>query len=215
VAIPSLFINRDAGYDWLIALEFGRVCDGHPSEQFRTVDGACAYMLDSPGGRRVTGFVVHKLREFDALARPRLFRGPRFDVALFGLSAATAGEIILAAQAHLGDESTTNRIFFDAAVDAEPTAAEALWRQCLECGDSMAHYGIGHTLLGAGRPRDAYGHLRYYAELAPANAWAWCSLGQACEALGELTDARAAYAQAIELDDGTDADDRLLALAAR
>ena len=31
---------------------------------------------------------------------------------------------------------------------------------------------------------DAYGHLRYYVELAPTNAWAWCWLGQACEQYG-------------------------------
>jgi len=210
--VAALFINRDLEYDWLIALEYGRVCDGHPREQFRGVSEECAYMLDRPGGRRVVGFVVHGLREFDACAHPQLFAGARFDAPLFGLGAATAGEVILATQARLRDESTTNRIFFEAAVHAPAPAAETLWRQCLESGDSMAHYGLGYTLLDLGRPREAYGHLRHYTELAPANEWAWCWLGQACEALGELTDARAAYRRATELGE-TDADARLAELA--
>src|SRR4051812_989735 len=84
--VTALFINRDIDYDWLIALEHGRICDGHPSEQFDGVDENCAYMLDRPHGRRVTGFVIHGLRDFDADAYPRLFEGPRFDVPLFGLA---------------------------------------------------------------------------------------------------------------------------------
>ena len=195
--LPSLYINRDASYDWLIALEHGRVCDGHPPAQFRGVGEDCAYMLDRPAGRRVIGFVVHGLRSFSPPAR--LFRPPHFAAPLFGLARASAGEIILAAQAHLADEPTTNRAYFSAAIAAGPADAEALWRCCLESGDSMAHYGLGYTLLGEGRAREAYGHLRYYTELAPTNAWAWCWLGQACAALGERTDARAAYERAMEL----------------
>jgi tetratricopeptide (TPR) repeat protein len=210
----ALFINRDGDYDWLIALELGRVYDGHPREQFRDVSDECAYMLDRPGGRRAVGFVVYGLRDFDPLEHPRLFRGPRFDAPLFGLTAATAGEIILATRSRLLDESTTNRVFFSAAIDANGADQETLWRQCLECGDSMAHYALGYTLLSRGRARDAYGHLRYYTELAPNSAWAWCWLGQACEALGEPTDARAAYERAVELDAETDAGDHLLQLGA-
>ena len=87
--------------------------------------------------------------------------------------------------------------------------AEPLWRACLESGDSMAHYGLGYTLLALDRPREAYGHLRFYTELSPANAWAWCFLGQACEAIGETAEARAAYARAVELGEETDAPERL------
>lgn len=210
--MPTLFVNRDDQYDWLIALEYGRICDDHPPDQFRGVSDECAYVLDRPGGRCVVGFVVSGLREFDPTRYPRLFSGPRFDAPLFALNGATAGEIVLAAQARLRDEPTTNRILFHQATAAEPPQAEGFWRQCLECGDSMAHYGLGYTLLALERPRDAYGHLRYYTQLAPTNAWAWCWLGQACEALGELTDARAAYRRAIELGE-TDADARLMALS--
>ena len=206
----ALFINRDIEYDWLIALEYGRVCDGHPAEQFRRIDDSCSYMLDRPGSRRAIGFVVSDLSEYAAPAR--LFRGARFDAPTFGLSAATAGEIVLAAQAALLDEPTPNRVFFHAAVAADdPQHAASLWQQCLRSGDSMAHYGLGYTLLELGRAREAFGHLRYYLELAPTNAWAWCWLGQAHEALGEVTEACAAYQRARELGD-TDADDRLTTL---
>ena len=192
--LPSLFINRDARYDWLIALEHGRVCDGHPPTQFRHVHDECAYMLDRPGGRRVIGFVVYGLRAFQP--PERLFGGPRFDVPLFGLTRASAGEVVLAVQARYATESTVNRELFAAAVAAEAGDDESLWRQCLEAGDAMAHYALGYVLLDQGRAREAYGHLRVYTELAPTNAWAWQWLGNACEALGEHRDAQAAYARA-------------------
>src|SRR4051794_14156059 len=192
--VGSLFINRDAGYDWLIALEHGRVCDGHPAAQFRHVTRDCAYMLDRPGGRRVIGFVVHGLRRF---APPRrLFAGPRFDAPLLGLNRASAGEVVLAVCARYEHESTINRKLFAAAIAAAPGEDEIRWRECLEAGDSMAHYALGYVLLGQGRARDAYGHLRVYTDLAPTNGWAWQWLGRACDALGEQTDARAAYARA-------------------
>jgi tetratricopeptide (TPR) repeat protein len=132
-----------------------------------------------------------------AFAPPRrLFRGPRFDVPLLGLSQASAGEIVLAVRARYDDRSTVNRTLFSAAIAAEPGDDERLWRECLEAGDSMAHYALGYVLLGQDRARDAYGHLRVYTELAPANAWAWQWLGRACEALGEHAEARTAYERA-------------------
>jgi hypothetical protein len=48
---------------------------------------------------------------------------------------------------------------FGLATNAEGERAVALWRQCLEAGDSMAHYSLGYTLLELGRAREAYGHL--------------------------------------------------------
>ena len=212
VPTAPLFINRDADLDWLIALEYGRVCDGHPSEQFRPVGERFAWMLDRPSGRRIVGFCVGALREFDPEAHRALWRGPRFDAPLFGLTRATAGEIILATRAALLDEPTTNRCYFADAVANEGDEALTMWRQCLECGDQMAHYGLGYTLLALDRPREAYGHLRFYTELSPANAWAWCFLGRACEAIGETAEARAAYERAVELGEDTDATDRLTEL---
>ena len=81
-----------------------------------------------------------------------------------------------------------------------------------------AHYGLGYTLLSLDRPHDAYRYLRYYTELTPANAWAWCFRGQAAEAMGEPAEARDCYQRAVELerdDPATDAGERLRALASQ
>ena len=81
-----------------------------------------------------------------------------------------------------------------------------------------AHYGLGYTLLSLDRPHDAYRYLRYYTELTPANAWAWCFRGQAAEAMGEPAEARDCYQRAVELerdDLATDAGERLRALASQ
>ncbi len=55
--------------------------------------------------------------------------------------------------------------------------------------------------------------------MTPRNSWAWLWLGRACEALGELREARRAYRRAVRLEaEGsfeTDADERLEALNAR
>ncbi len=209
---PVLYINRDLEYDWLIALEFGRVVDGQPDDHLIRIGEDFAYVLDGSGGN-VVGFGVGGLTSFDANALPELWTAPYFDAPLFGLRDVPAGAIILAAQARLRDEPTTNRMLFSLATNAEGEEAVALWRQCLEAGDSMAHYSLGYTLLELGRPRDAYGHLREYVECCPWNAWAWCWLGRAHEALGELTDARAAYQRAVALDaEETDAPALLTAL---
>ena len=57
-----LFLNRDASFDWLIALPFGVACDGHPPERFRAVGRSAAWFLAAPGGE-VAGFVIHRLRD--------------------------------------------------------------------------------------------------------------------------------------------------------
>ena len=206
-----LYINRDLELDWLIAVEFGRVVDGQPEDHFQPVGEDFAYCLDGPGGEAI-GFAVDDLSSFDAEAWPELWQTPHFDAPLFGLRNAPAGAVTLAAQARLAEEPTTNRLLFNLAISADGDEAVGLWRQCLEAGDSMAHYGLGYTLLDVGRPREAYGHLRAYVEACPTNAWAWCWLGRAHEALGELTDARAAYRLALEHDEETDAPDLLTAL---
>ena len=137
---------------------------------------------------------------------------------LLGLSEATAGEIIVAARAHFGDEPSINRVYFDAGTRMEGEEALNVWRCCLEAGDSMAHFAIGYTLYELERYREAYGHLRHYAELAPAAAWNWCWLGRAAAAIGEVAEARTAYERAIALtrqgDDETDAPELLAELSA-
>lgn len=215
---PRLYLNHDADYDWLIALEFGRVDDGAPLENWHVVSEDFAYLLEGPVGGRPIGFRVNGFSEFDADDPDVaiIWRdGPRFDAPLLGLVNASAGEIVVAARSFLEGRSSVNRLLFDDAVGAAtPEEALAAWRDCLQAGDSMAHYGLGYTLYELGRHREAYRHLRAYAELVPTNEWAWCWLGTVCEALGERDEAIAAYQRAIELErqDGaeeTDAEDRL------
>ena len=188
MSAAPLYINRDVDYDWLIALEFGRVLDGQSEDYMQQVGEDFVFVLDHPLGR-IVGFAVTELSAFDPEDHLELWAAPLFDAPVFGLRAVPAGAVVLAAKARLLEESTVNRAFFDAATGTKGDEAVALWRQCLESGDSMAHYALGYTLLELGRARDAYGHLREYTELCPWNAWAWCFLGQACQALGELTDA--------------------------
>lgn len=144
-------------------------------------------------------------------------RKPLFDVLLLGLSAVSAGEVVLATRALLGKEATINRAYFSEAVGTEdPEEALPLWLACLESGDSMAHFALGYTLYELGRYPEAYRHLRHYTEIAPHGTWPWCWYGKGAEALGEKGEAIAAYERALELeaDDGeeTDATELLKAL---
>jgi tetratricopeptide (TPR) repeat protein len=212
-----LYLSRDADYDWLTALPLGRVSDGQPEENYLHLGDSFRWCLDGPAGD-VMGFEVVVLREFDADAPEyaEAWDGQRFDAPLLALTKATAAEIVVAAQGRYRDESTLNRIYFDRAVGLEGEEAVEQWRLCLECGDSMAHYGLGYTLLHLGRAIEAYAHLRHYADLVPTNAWAWCYLGRACAALGVDDEARAAYRRAIALGEAggfeTDAPELLAAL---
>ena len=203
-----LYISRDLHYDWLIALEFGRVLDGQPADHLLPVGDEAAFVLDGAGGE-IVGFSVMGLSQLDASADDlkELWHGPRFDAPLFGLRGAHAGEVVLAAQAMLLEESTTNRRYFDMATGQEGEEAVASWRACLECGDSMAHYGLGYTLLELGRTREAYRHLRAYVETARWNAWAWCWLGRACLELGDHDEGRDALLRALALEDEEDETD--------
>ena len=107
---PKLYINNVAEFDWLIGLEFGRVDDAQPPDQWRGVTEQLGYLHDSSGGR-VVGFKVLGLSEL-AVEAPELreiWGGPVFDVPLLGLESVSAGEVILATRALLGDQSTINR----------------------------------------------------------------------------------------------------------
>src|SRR3954469_20839233 len=102
----SLYINRDAEYDWLTALPFGRISDGRPDQNFLYVGESFRWCLGGPAGPEV-GFEVVNLRDFDADApdHAEIWRGRRFDAPLLALVAAPAGEIVVAAQARFEDES--------------------------------------------------------------------------------------------------------------
>jgi Flp pilus assembly protein TadD len=91
---------------------------------------------------------------------------------------------------------------FHAALAARsPQVALPPWELALDAGDMRAHFGLGYTLVEAGRPDRGYAHLRRYTELVPANAWAWCWLGQCCEALGHESEAKTAYERAIAVEE--------------
>ena len=216
---PKLYINNVAEFDWLIALEFGRVDDAQPPDHWRGVTEQFGYLHDSPRGR-VVGFKVLGLSELDPEAPEldEIWGRPLFDVPLLGLEWASGGDVILATRALLGDLSTINRHYFNAAAGTEdPAEALPLWLSCLQAGDSMAHFGLGYTLYALGRYQEAYRHLRHYTEIAPHGSWNWCWFGKAAEAIGELTEARAAYECALDLeregDQETEAAERLERIA--
>lgn len=210
MASPRLYLTFIAELDWLIALEFGRVDDAQPPENWRGVSEAFGFLHDGPNGA-VVGFKILDFSEFDTddPAVAEIWEAPHFDAPVLGLRQVTAGEIVLAARSLFGDQSTINRQFFSAAINADDEEALGLWLACLQAGDAMAHFGLGYTLFDLGRFPEAYRHLRHYTEIAPCGAWNWCWLGKAAQAVGETTEARAAYERALELerddDEKTDA----------
>jgi len=214
---PRLYLSHDVDLDWLIALEFGRVDDGQPSECWEGVNSRFGYLRERPDGR-IVGFKVVGFAEFDperASVR-RIWDEPRFDAPLLGLTAASAGEIVTAAGFHFDGRNSINRDLFHAAMAVKGEDALVRWRQCLEAGDAMAHFALGYTAYGLRRYPEAYRHLRHYVEIAPAGAWNWCWFGYAAEAMGELAEARHAYDRAVEIEmaggEETDADERLARL---
>lgn len=204
---PRLYLNHLADLDWLIALEYGRVDDAQPAENWRGVSDAFGFLHDGPHGPAV-GFKILSFSEFDADDDEvsEIWAAPRFDAPTLGLKAVTAGEIVLAARSLFDGRSSINRQFFSAAINAETEEALALWLACLQAGDAMAHFGLGYTLYELERFPEAYRHLRHYTEIAPCGSWNWCWLGKAAEAIGEADEARAAYQRAIALEEAGDQD---------
>jgi tetratricopeptide (TPR) repeat protein len=217
-----LYISHVADYDWLTALEFGRVDDGQPSERWNPVGRHFAYLhAGPPRDTPAVGFKVVDFSEFE-IEDPgyaRIWEPPHFEAPQLGLPAATAGEILLAARSLYGDGPSYNRVIFDSAVVLDGVRALRAWTACLHAGDAMAHFALGYTLFELGRFHDAYRHLRYYATISPAHPWNHCWYGKAAEAIGEDDEAIAAYERAIELtDDGaeeTDAPELLEAVRRR
>jgi len=217
---PRLYLSHDVDFDWLRAVEFGRVTEDQPDDCWSPLGEQFAFLHEQAGGR-VVGFVITDFPQFDEDADEvaAIWTAPRFDVPVLGLVDASAGEIVLAARKHFDGHDSLNRSIFGMATEVEGEEAVERWRHCLEAGDSMAHFALGYSLFELGRHAEAYRHLRHYTEIAPMGAWNWCWYGRAAEAIGELTEARAAYRRAIELEeaggDETDAADRLAALEQR
>jgi tetratricopeptide (TPR) repeat protein len=204
-----LFLNHDAVYDWLIALEFGRTDEGQPLDNWDVLSDAFAYLYEDG---YCLGFVARNFAEFDS-ANAELWDEPRFDAPALGLRDVSAGEVLVAARVFFGGESSINRQFFDAAISARRAHKRVdNWLNCLQAGDVMAHYGLGYTLYDLGRYHEAYRHLRAYTELAPCLPWAWCWFGKAAESIGETAEAEIAYRRALELEDETDDETEAAAL---
>lgn len=64
---------------------------------------------------------------------------------------------------------------------------------------ALLRYGIGNEYLKDAQPALAVEHLRRAVELDPQHSAAWKLLGKALVASGEPEQARAAYAQGIEV----------------
>lgn len=199
-------LSVDPVRDILEVVEFGAVWDGQPPALTRGVEGEerIGFLLEAPDGP-VIGFAALEPHAIDphALDAPEAWEGPRFTVPALGLDDACAGEILLAVQGRYEPgEPTVDAMYFQLALGAQDdeetdagTVAE-LYAMALEAGQQRARFALGYVLLEAGRPRDAYDHLRRYCEQAPHNAWAWRWLGAAAEAIGEAKEALRAYQRA-------------------
>jgi hypothetical protein len=206
-----LHLTVDPWWDSLHCLAFGTVSDGLTAEQRLVADsGDLVYIVADPVCGPVLGFEIWDLSEFELPEEdPEIWDGPRFQVPRLGLVDASAGEIVLAVRAQFGDDPTADALHFHTAIAAK-SAEEALphWELALDAGDMRAHFGLGYTLVGTGRPDRGYAHLRHYTELVPTNSWAWCWLGQCCEALGRDSEARSAYERGVAVEElcGMDTD---------
>ncbi len=203
-----LHLTVDPYWDSLTAIAFGRVDDGLPPAQCPVLeeDERIGFLLDGPGVGPVIGFRVAEPHAVDVLAleSEEVWSGPRFVVPALGLVGVSVGEILLAVQArYREDESTADALHFHAAIAAgdgdqsDVIEAEGNFRLALEAGEMKALFGLGYTLVEAGRPREAYDALRRYTELTPSNAWAWFWLGRACVDMGAEGEARSALERAL------------------
>ncbi|MGI8461650.1 MAG: hypothetical protein ACR2OC_08470 [Solirubrobacterales bacterium] len=216
---PRLYLNHAVELERFIALEYGRVEDGQLEENWREVAGGFWWYHEVPEGPCL-GFAVKELADFNPEAPEveEIWSGPRFDAPLLGLTDSSAGEIAVAAKTFFDEVPSINRLYFNAAAGEEGRTALQLWRQCLEAGDSMAHFGLGYTLFELDRFHEAYRHLRHYTEISPAHPWNWVWFAKAAAAIGEIEEAIRAYERAIDLTEAghekTDAPELLAALRA-
>lgn len=199
-----LYLSRDAHYDYLSALESGRVDDGQAPDQWLEVAEDFHFLLDSPDGR-IVGFRIDDFSEWLPLdeAEEEIKEAGRFDAPLLVLRGAGALRIAREAAKFFGEENSINRDYFDRATEcgANDEYEQELywWRCCLQAGDPMAHFGLGYTLCDLGRHREALPHLRHYARIASHGPWNWVWLGRCQSALGRFEQARGSYRKAIAL----------------
>jgi len=69
--------------------------------------------------------------------------------------------------------------------------------------DPSCHLRLGQALLfGLGQAEIAEPSLREAVRLEPAVAWAWAALGTSLQAQGKSSEARSAFEEALQLDEG-------------
>ena len=167
-----LYLSRDVHYDFLTALEWGRVDDGQATGPMaggeRGLPLPPAY---APGGR-IVGFRIDDFSEWlPSDEEERAIReAGRFDAPLLVLRGAGALRIAREAGKFFGEHNSLNRDFFDRATESGASGEYEQelywWRCCLQAGDAMAHFGLGYTLCDLGRYREALPHLRHYTRIA-------------------------------------------------
>jgi hypothetical protein len=148
----------DREHDVLSVLEYGRVAEGQPDGCWRAVGGRVLVLHDGVNGPEVGVWVSEASRlDVHAGAVAGLWGHPRFDVPMVGLTAACAGDVILAARALFGGRASIGHGFLGDLREAEDDdEAEQIWRAALECGDMYAHLGLGRVLYALGRDQEAY-----------------------------------------------------------
>lgn len=110
-------------------LAYGTTCDLLDRERYHVVDEQVAFVLDAALSE-IVGFVVRDYAEFDAQAAdvPELLDGPRFRVPVLGLSAATAGEVLLAIGGRFAPgEPTADALHLHAAIAHRTPPRRCSW----------------------------------------------------------------------------------------
>ena len=181
-----LYLSHEPSLDILHAKEFGTPDDGVPADAWRPVSDNFGFLHLGEHGPAV-GFTVHDFSTFDADAEEvaAIWDEPLFDVP-GPRPAGGAGRRDRPRRGcvHFGDRPSLNRRALRRRGEQAGRGGSDPLAWCLEAGDSMAHFAIGYTLYELGRFQDAYRHLRYYAEIAPAHPWNWVWFGKAATALG-------------------------------
>ncbi len=195
-----LQVSVDRQADDIQAIAQGYVLDGKPEDEYIALSDTVAYLLSEPEGE-VIGFLIEEISELVPQEVDQLWEGLRFDAPMLALASATMGEIAVTALREFPEDSSLDVELFHTAIahQESPEHAEMLWRVVLAANNLKGHFGLGYTLCELGRHREAYAHLRYYTEITPRNAWAFCWLGHACAGFEERSEAEAAYRRAIEL----------------
>ena len=176
---------------------YGVSLEDFTGEEVEDTNQACLRWLADDDGE-VVGFEAMPLSDYVPLDEPDEEDPPRFEVPALGLSAGTAYDVLLAADDRWGRRASDDVIKFHDAVAAEDLQeASRLWQQVVDLGDVRGLYGLGYTLVSLERLEDAEQALQRWTEHAPANAWGWCWLGRAREALNDRDAAIDAYRRAV------------------